>query len=126
MMKEGSKRGQSALDKYDELKREATKLVAEGKGQTLLPMKAWWWTIAAHSMIEMHSAVTLECVEKISCPILALRGGMEDPSFYPVDQMPSRAKAKCELVIIPETDHVYTGKMDVLAATIRRWLASFS
>jgi len=126
MMKEGSKRGQSALDRYEELRSQAIRLLREGKGDTLLPLQAWWWTISAYSMIEMHAPVTLECVERISCPILAIRGGKEDPTFYPVDQMPSRAKSRCELVIIPDTDHLYTGKLDVLAATIRRWLASFS
>jgi pimeloyl-ACP methyl ester carboxylesterase len=103
---------------------EAERLVAAGQGRQLLLVSAWWWVLSAESFLDRlrHTPDTLEAAPRITCPVLFIRGEDEPEATYPAYGFQQRAGGPCEVAILPDCDHFYTGQEDRVARTIVSWL----
>ena len=74
---------------------EARRLVAEGRGKTLLLMPGWWYVITAESFIDRLTEVpdVLALAPQVKCPILYIRGDQENAERYPAEAFVGRACA---------------------------------
>lgn len=125
-------------EEWDELLGTAQKLVAEGKGRTLLDHKLGGWApVSARTYVNWYGpdAVTGNIpvtanpekwgqLAEIDVPILTTSGANEEDVYHHHDLIKSKA-LKCpdfEGVYIPDTDHDYTGKEDELALTVADWI----
>jgi pimeloyl-ACP methyl ester carboxylesterase len=121
--------GKGTLDRggwraLPELTARAERLVAEGRGRDLLLVSDWWWVISANSFLDrLHNTPdTLEAAPRIRCPVLYLRGDQEPEDTYPAYGFQRRAGGPCEVAIIPDCDHFYVRREDVVTSTVCRWL----
>jgi pimeloyl-ACP methyl ester carboxylesterase len=107
-----------------ELTARAERLVAEGRGRELLQVSDWWWVISAESFLDRlrNTPDTLEAAPRIGCPVLYVRGDQEPEATYPAYAFQQRAGGPCEVAIIPDCDHFYVGREDVVTSTVCGWL----
>ena len=116
--------GLFARDRQAELTAQAETMVVQGKGRELMLLPGWWWAISAESFLDRtrNTPDTVECAAKICCPSLFLRGSKEDPVSYPAEAFAANAAAPCEVRIIPDGDHWYTGHENETAVIVADWL----
>ena len=114
-----------AVDRLDELTGQARSMVAEGRGREFILMPGWWYVITAESFLDRIATVpdTVALAPRIKCPVLTLRGDKEDRDRYPVEDFHARAGGPCQAEIIPDCDHFYNGREDVICARVSGWLA---
>jgi pimeloyl-ACP methyl ester carboxylesterase len=84
----------------------------------------WWWVISAESFIDRvrNTPSTIANAAKVRCPSLYLRGDQEMPAAYPAEAFAERAGAPCEVRILPNCDHFYTGREADVANQVALWL----
>ena len=118
--------GLLAGDRLSELTEKANSLVNSGKGKQLLQMPGWWYVISAESFLDMLSNCPdiLELAPRISCPVLYLRGEREPRDLYPAEEFRKKARGSCKVEIVPDGDHFYLGREDVVSTMICAWLAN--
>jgi pimeloyl-ACP methyl ester carboxylesterase len=116
--------GRGGWTEVAELTARAERLVAEGRGRELLLVSGWWWVLSAESFLDrLHNTPdTLEAAPRIRCPVLYVRGDQEPEDTYPAYGFQQRAGGPCEVVIIPDCDHFYVGREDVVTSTVCEWL----
>jgi pimeloyl-ACP methyl ester carboxylesterase len=116
--------GLFARDRQAELTAQAEAMVAEGRGKELLLLPGWWWVISAESFLDRtrNTPDTVEAAAKICCPSLFLRGAKESAESYPAEKFAANAAAPCEVRILPDCDHWYTGHEQETAIVVAEWL----
>jgi pimeloyl-ACP methyl ester carboxylesterase len=119
-----SKGGMFAGDQLAELNARAKEMVARGEGRELMLLPGWWWVISAESFIDrvFNTPSTIANAAKVRCPSLYLRGDQEIPEAYPAEAFAERAGAPCEVRIVPNCDHFYTGRESDVANQVGQWL----
>jgi pimeloyl-ACP methyl ester carboxylesterase len=121
----GGKEGLFAGDRMDELTEQARTLVKAGRGRELMFMPGWWYVISAESFIDRIATVpdTIALAPKIKCPVLAICGDKEDPERYPAKEFQRHAGGRCDVEIVPDCDHFYNGREDMVSGIVASWLA---
>jgi pimeloyl-ACP methyl ester carboxylesterase len=116
--------GLFACDRQSELTAQAEAMVAEGRGRELMLLPGWWWVISAESFLDRcrNTPDTVELGSQICCPSLFLRGDKEVPAAYPAEAFAGHAAAPCEVRILPDCDHWYTGHETEVAIQAADWL----
>ena len=120
----GGKEKLFANNQLDELKTHAMKLVSSGKGKELMFIPGWWYVISAESFLDRLINVpdTIELAKKITCPVLAIRGELEEKERYPAEEFQLACKGPCDVEIISDCDHFYNAKENVISNTVTSWL----
>jgi pimeloyl-ACP methyl ester carboxylesterase len=108
----------------DELTAQARAMVKAGRGRELMFMPGWWYVISAESFLDRIESVpdTIALAPRIKCPVLAIRGDREDAGRYPVEEFQRHAGGRCEIEIVPDCDHFYNGREEVVANIVASWL----
>jgi pimeloyl-ACP methyl ester carboxylesterase len=116
--------GLMAADEAPEYASMARALVAEGRGHELILLPNWWYAITAESLIDRidNTPDLLARAPAIRCPSLALRGSLESPIGYPMEEFAHRAAGPSEVCIIEGSDHWYAGYERVVADAVVEWL----
>jgi pimeloyl-ACP methyl ester carboxylesterase len=123
----GSKAGLFAGDRHAEFTAQAKKLIAEGRGKELMLMSGWWYVVTAETFIDFSTNAPdiLELAPQVKCPVLYLRGDQEPAPIYPAEAFAARASGPCEVKIVPQCDHFYTGREQATSDLIAGWLENF-
>ncbi|MFC0080786.1 alpha/beta hydrolase [Aciditerrimonas ferrireducens] len=103
---------------------EAEALVAQGRPEALVLLPGWWYVTSAGSLLDLARNLPrlLDQAPLITCPTLVLRGGEEDPELYPAEAFAATVPAPADAVVVPGTDHFYTGREQHVAALVVDWL----
>jgi pimeloyl-ACP methyl ester carboxylesterase len=119
-----SKAGMFAGEQLAELTKRAQDMVERGDGRELMVLPGWWWVISAESFIDRvyNTPSTVANAAKVQCPSLYLRGDQEPRESYPAEAFAELAGAPCEVCILPNCDHFYSGQEADVANRIGRWL----
>ncbi|HSZ95547.1 MAG TPA: alpha/beta hydrolase [Bradyrhizobium sp.] len=119
-----SSSGMFAGDQLALLTARAKEMIARGEGRELMLLPGWWWVISAESFIDRvyDTPSTVANAAKVRCPSLYLRGDHEAPEAYPAEAFAERAGAPCEVRILPNCDHFYTGHEVDVATQVSLWL----
>jgi len=114
-----SKAGLLAGDRLEEITLEAQKK----NPKDLIFLPGWWYVISAESFLDLRNCPDiLELAPRIACPTLYIRGDQELRELYPAEEFARRAKAQCEVEIVPGCGHFYVGREDEIAGRVTRWL----
>ena len=121
-----SRVGLLAGDRLSEITERAEELVAAGRGHELLLLPGWWWVTSASSFIDLlrNTPDILDLAPSITCPTLYLRGDLEPPALYPIEDFRERAKGRCDTAVIAQSDHFYNGAELRVADMVTNWLES--
>jgi pimeloyl-ACP methyl ester carboxylesterase len=124
MLARASALGLLAAGRRAELAVRARELVADGRPGELMLMPGWWYVTSAASYLDMERNVPrmLDAAAAIRCPVLYLRGELEDPELYPAEAFAARAGGLVEVRIVPGSDHFYTGLEDRVGRMVADWL----
>ena len=119
-----SESGMFAGDQLAQLTARAKEMIARGNGRELMLLPGWWWVISAESFIDRvyDTPSTIANAAKVRCPSLYLRGDQEALEAYPAEAFAERAGAPCEVRILPNCDHFYTGHEVDVANQVGLWL----
>ncbi|MBO0822196.1 MAG: alpha/beta fold hydrolase, partial [Nocardiopsaceae bacterium] len=84
MLARASGLGLLAADRRAELENQARELIAAGQPRGLMLMPGWWYVTSAASYLDLARNVPrlLEAAARIRCPVLYLRGELEDRDLY--------------------------------------------
>lgn len=115
----------------DELVAQARQLVAEGKGDELLPplMNASWYRLSAKNVASRAAVLSKmyddeAFIRQLQCPILAFFGGAGDVGAQPeLDTI--RRNAPHSIVttqLLPNADHVYIGQETAVVDALTNWI----
>jgi hypothetical protein len=56
-------------------------------------------------------------------PVLVMRGDQEPPDLYPAEDFTARcASSRCDLRILADCDHFYTGHEKAVSMLVAEWL----
>lgn len=116
--------GLFAQDRLGELTAVAQEMVAAGRGRELMLLPDWWWVISAESFLDrVHNTPdTLANAPRVRCPTLYLRGDQESAAGYPAEAFGAAATAPCDVWVLPECDHFYTGQEQQVAVEVADWI----
>ena len=119
-----SAKGLFGRDRLPELLAEAERMVAQGRGRELMLLPGWWWVISAESFLDYsrNMPATLDNARKIKSRVLYVCGDQEPPDLYPAQEFAKRCPSPCEVRILPDCDHFYTGLESETAALVADWL----
>jgi pimeloyl-ACP methyl ester carboxylesterase len=120
-----SRGGLLARDRVDEIARRARELTAAGRGRELIVLPGWYWVISAESFVDILTNVPdgLAFAPQIRCPVLTIRGDKEPKEAYPAEEFAARAGGRCDVRILPNCDHFYTGVESHVCDVVTAWLA---
>ena len=123
--KEGTRGGLFAGDRHAELCAQAQAAVQAGRPKELMFMPGWWYVISAESFLDRIETVpdTIALAPQVKCPVLCIRGDKEPRDRYPAEEFQARAGGPCKVEIVPDCDHFYNGREDVVAAHVAVFLA---
>jgi pimeloyl-ACP methyl ester carboxylesterase len=112
-------------ENLDELMKEAQELLADGRPNQLMLLPTWWHVISAHTYMDRLTNVPdlVKNAKQVRCPVLFVRGDMEPPDNYPAEAFKENCPSSCDVVIVPECGHFYTGAEDRVAAIVSDWLS---
>lgn len=114
----------------------AEKMVAEGKGQDLLPWGSSRAGAGTHSAATFMNRVQTgldqygldspdPAIGKVTCPLLALFGTVQDTGAetdLAMIRRNAKSAASIDTAMIESADHVYTGRESAVARVIADWL----
>jgi len=122
---DGTKDGLFAGDRHDEIYAWAQAAVKAGRPKELLFMPGWWYVISAESFLDRIETVpdTIALAPQVKCPVLCIRGDKEPRDRYPAEEFQARAGGSCKVEIVPNCDHFYNGREDVVAKHVAAFLA---
>jgi pimeloyl-ACP methyl ester carboxylesterase len=105
---------------------KARSLVGQGRGDELMILPGWWYVITAASLVDRidNTPGLLAQAPAITCPSLAVRGSLESPGHYPMEEFAATAAGPGQALIMEGCDHFYTGREDFVAGTVADWLAA--
>jgi pimeloyl-ACP methyl ester carboxylesterase len=121
---QAAKTGLFGADRNDEITARAKELVAAGRGQELMIMPGWWYVVTAQTFVDYSTVLpdVLALAPQVRCPTLYIRGDQEPAHIYPAEEFAERSAGPCDVAIMPNCDHFYTGRFDAVAELIGRWL----
>ena len=121
-----SEAGLFAGDRLAELTERAESLVQAGRGRELMLMPGWWWVISAESFLDrVHDTPdTVANAQRIRIPSLYLRGDQEPRESYPAEAFAAGSPGSCDVRILPECDHFYTGHEAAVGTLVADWAAA--
>ena len=119
-----SQRGLFGGSRIHEIEAQARHMVAEGRGRELIVLPGWFWVVSAQSYLDYAYQLpdVLELAPHITCPTLYIRGDQEPAHVYPAEEFARRARGRCDVRIVKDCDHFYTGREDVVAEIVTGWL----
>jgi alpha/beta superfamily hydrolase len=87
-------------------------------------MPGWWYITSATSFLDRlaHVPDTIALAPKITCPVLAIRGDLEDVHRYPAEEFQAACGQHCHVEIIPHCDHFYNQREDTIIQVVSDWL----
>jgi pimeloyl-ACP methyl ester carboxylesterase len=120
-----SARGLFGGERFADLTTEAEAMVAAGDGGRLMSIPGWWHVTTAATFLDFSRNLPdiLELAPDICCPTLFVRGDQEAPAIYPAEEFASRTAGPCEVEIVPDCDHFYSGREQKVADLVVGWLA---
>lgn len=120
-----SRTGLLAGDKLEEITAQAEALVAAGRGGELMMLPGWWRVISAESFLDIRTELPdiLELAPSIHCPTLYLRGDLEPPQLYPIEEFSRLSGGSCDAVVGRDCDHFYVGQEEQVAEIVSNWIA---
>ena len=123
-VRRSSQAGLMAADRLEEITAQAAAMVADGRGRELMLMPGWWYVITADSFLDRMTAMPdiVELAPAVRCPTLYLRGDQESADTYPAEAFAARAGGRCDVETIPECDHFYRGREQVVIDCVTAWL----
>ena len=126
MVPRASRAGLLAQDRIAEISRIAKAMVDEGRGKDLMLLPGWWYVTSAASFVDAleNCPDVLELAPRIGCPALYLRGDREPRELYTAEAFSRRSGGPCSVEIVPDCEHVYSGREDAVSAIVCSWLAS--
>jgi pimeloyl-ACP methyl ester carboxylesterase len=107
-----------------EVKAQARRMVAEGRGKELMLLPGWWWVASAECVLDYSDNMpdTLENASRMRMPVLFLCGDQEPADLYPAESFASLCPSPCEARLLPDCDHFYTGHENKVSALVADWL----
>ena len=119
-----SANGLFGCDQLPEVEARARQMVAEGRGKELLLLPGWWWVASAECVVDYSENMpdTVECARRTKVPELFLRGDQEPADLYPAEAYAAACPSLCEVRILPDCGHFYTGHEDTVSKLIADWL----
>lgn len=126
MLTRASSLGLLAGGQQAELSARARELVAADQPRALMLMPGWWYVTSAASYLDMERNVPrlLEAAARIRCPVLYVRGELEDRELYPAEDFAAHAGGPVDVRVIPGSGHFYTGFEDQVGQLVADWLDS--
>lgn len=124
MPRRASANGLMAQENFERFCADARDLVAAGDGDRLMTMPGWFYVTTAASFVDTldNSPVLLDDAPKVTCPVLFIRGGLEDRDTYPAEAFAERAAGPVDVRIIDDCDHFYRGHESAIAGIVADWL----
>ena len=104
---------------------ELEQLVESGQEEKMYTLPEWPYFISARTLLDHYKTSddnVLELIPGFHLPLLAVCGGQETDWCTTVTALQKSPPANARVLIIPEADHVYTGKEMILAQAIIDWL----
>jgi pimeloyl-ACP methyl ester carboxylesterase len=119
-----AKTGLFGADRNEEITAQAQALVAAGRGQDLMLIPGWWYVVTAETFLDYSTTIpdVLELAPRVRCPVLYIRGDQEPAHVYPAEDFAARAGGPCEVAIVADCDHFYTGREGAVADLVKGWL----
>lgn len=119
-----SEKGLFGREQLPQLKTQAERMVAEGRGRELMLLPGWWWVASAECVLDYSENMpdTLENAAKIKSPVLYLCGDQEPADLYPLGRFAELCSSPCETHILPNCDHFYTGHEAAVSRLVTAWL----
>jgi pimeloyl-ACP methyl ester carboxylesterase len=116
--------GLLAGDRLEEITAQARALVAAGRGRELILLPGWWYVTSAATFVDVLTEMpdVLALAPEIGCPTLFVRGDQEPRDLYPAEGFQARAKGPCTVEVVPDCNHFYAGREQVVAASVTSWL----
>lgn len=120
----GAKAGLFGAERNDEIAAHARELIAAGRGKELIVMPGWWYVVTAETFVDYLTVLpdVVALAPQVRCPTLYIRGDKEPAHMYPAEAFAARAGGPCEVEIVPDCDHFYTGREEAVAELIAGWL----
>ncbi len=120
-----SERGMFGGDRIREIEAQARRMVAEGRGKELMLLPGWFWLATAETYLDLACELPdlLALAPRITCPTLYIRGDQEPAHVYPAEEFAARAGGRCDVRIVKDCDHFYTGREDAVSAIVTTWLS---
>ena len=82
----------------------------------------WWYVTSAESFLDLANGPDiLELAPRISCPVLYVRGDREPRDLYPAEEFKRRCAGECTVETVPDCNHFYVGREDVVTALVSSW-----
>jgi len=102
----------------------AREMVAAGRGKQLMLLPGWWWVTTPESYLDYAFQIPdmMEQARTIGCPSLFIRGDSENSLIYPAEEFAAAAPGRCEVRILANCDHFYTGIEAQAAELVVGWL----
>jgi alpha/beta superfamily hydrolase len=66
----------------------------------------------------------LALAPKVCCPVLFIRGDKENAHRYPAEEFCARMTAPAVAQVIPDCDHFYNGRENLVIDTVTTWLTT--
>ncbi len=119
-----SKNGLFGREQLPQLKAQAQQMVAEGRGEELMLLPGWWWVASAECIVDFAENMpdTVACASQMKVPVLFLRGDQEVAELYPAEAFAAACSSPCEVRILPDCGHFYSGHEQSVSALIADWL----
>jgi len=120
-----SARGMFAGARIREIEAQARRMVAQGRGKELIVLPGWFWVASAETYLDFAYELpdVLELAPRITCPTLYIRGDQEPAHVYPAEEFAARAGGRCDVRIVKDCDHFYTGREEEVSAIVTEWLS---
>ena len=119
-----SESGYLAGERSEQAMAAAEELVAEGRGKELMLLPGWWYAISAESFLDRlrNRPSLLDSAPDVTCPSLFVRGDQERSAGDAAARFQERAAGPCEVAVVPDCGHFYTGREDAVAEVVVGWL----
>jgi len=124
IVQNGGKSGLMVGERIEEFAERARAMVAAGRGRELMLMPGWWYAISAESFLDRLTETpdTLQLAPRIKCPTLYVRGDREPREQYPAEDFKARTGGPCAVEIVPNCDHFYNSREEVIQALVSSWI----
>lgn len=126
---------------HKNLLEQSQKMISEGRGEELLPIKIWdWYHLSAGTYVDLNSRgypVDIfntydksepSLISEVSIPTFAFLGGKDDAAILPQKEALEIIKSKAvnaprfDIDIVEDAPHSYFGKEKEMAKKITDWL----
>lgn len=116
--------GMLAQDRVEEFEARARTLVSEGRGDELMVFPAWWFVLSANSFLDRleRTFPLLDSVRKVTCPLLVLRGELENETGYPTESVAASTQGPATVAIVEGANHHYSDREAAVIDTVTGWL----